>query len=185
MCNALLLCVAGMNEQELPSLESILINGTVTLVSEQSPRVATTLDRMRAVYKSLRSNTMTSRPISRLHVHTLAYQAIMTDAKSKWANTMAATAKASLTAHRHTCSTPEVQLNNAKMLMDEGFTTSAENGERKMMDEKRPISCWKETITGSNLDVDICVAPVLVCTDVKKTGGGGDNVSSAGLVLQL
>ena len=174
-----------MNEQELPSLQSILIDGKVTLVSEQSPRVATTLDRMRAVYKKLRETSVAARKISRLHVHTLAYQAIMTDVKSKWANTMSATAKASLTAHRHTCSTPEVQLEKAKMLMDEGFTTSAEDGERKMMDEKRPISCWTETIPGSDLDVDICVAPVLVCTDVKKTGGGGDNVSSAGLVLQL
>lgn len=31
----------------------------------------------------------------------------------------------------------------------------------------------------------ICVAPVLVCTSVRHTAGGGDNISAAGLVLQV
>ncbi|KAL3240894.1 hypothetical protein MRX96_021686 [Rhipicephalus microplus] len=34
-------------------------------------------------------------------------------------------------------------------------------------------------------DFEICVAPVLVCTKVLHTGGGGDNVSAAGIVLQV
>lgn len=47
------------------------------------------------------------------------------------------------------------------------------------MDSKDPVSCWFEG------NIEVCVAPVLVCTDVIQTGGGGDNISSAGLVLQI
>lgn len=68
----------GMNEQELPNLHSILTNGSVTLVSDPYPRVATTLDQMRAVYHLLRTKQGQGRSLSRLHVHTLAYQAILT-----------------------------------------------------------------------------------------------------------
>lgn len=45
-------------------------------------------------------------------------------------------------------------------------------------------------IAGSHVSVkvesiEICVAPVLVCTKVKQTGGAGDNVSAAGLIFQF
>ena len=48
------------------------------------------------------------KPISRLHIHTLAYQAIFTTRGSKWKNTMPAAAKASLTANRHVCGSKDV-----------------------------------------------------------------------------
>lgn len=48
------------------------------------------------------------RRLTRLHVHTLAYQAIMTKKNSGWKDTMAATAKASLTANRHVCGSDQV-----------------------------------------------------------------------------
>ena len=63
--------------------------------------------------------------------------------------------------------------------MDESFSlsTSPEAG-RIPVNDTRPVSCWAET------GAEVCVAPVLVCTNVLQTGGGGDNVSSVGLVLQ-
>ncbi|KAL3240893.1 hypothetical protein MRX96_021686 [Rhipicephalus microplus] len=64
--------------------------------------------------------------------------------------------------------------------MDDSFTTSRGNGGRRIpFNNKRPVACWQER------DFEICVAPVLVCTKVLHTGGGGDNVSAAGIVLQV
>ena len=172
----------GMNEQELPNLHSLLTNGSITLISDPYPRIATTLDHMRAIYKLLSTTATTGgqRPLTRLHVHTLAYQAIMTTKGSSWKNTMSAAAKASLTANRHTCGSVDISTDKAKILMDDSFTTTRdEGGKRVPFQSDRPVSCWEEE------DFEICVAPVLVCTEVVQTAGGGDNISSAGLVLQI
>ena len=171
----------GMNEQELPNLYSLLHNGTVTLISDPYPRIATVLDQMRAVYKTLRETPETGgrRKLTRLHVHTLAYQAIMTTKGSAWKNTMSAAAKASLTANRHVCGSKFIHTETARLLMDESFSTSRKKGTRILFNKERPISCWEED------NYEICIAPVLVCTNVVQTAGGGDNISSAGLVLQI
>jgi len=69
----------GMNEQELPNLLSILSNGSITTVADAYPRVATTLDQMRRVFLLLRKLTegvVGVRRVTRLHVHTLAFQAV-------------------------------------------------------------------------------------------------------------
>ena len=173
----------GMNEQELPNIHSILTNGSVTLISDPYPRIATTLDHMRAVYDILRETDQSDgkRKLTRLHVHTLAYQAIMTTKGSSWKNTMSAAAKSSLVANRHTCGSDWIYAEKAKILMDESFTTSRDDKDSRRipLNEDRPVACWEED------GVEICIAPVLVCTDVVQTGGGGDNISSAGLVLQI
>lgn len=102
----------GMNEQELSNLRQVLENGRTTLATDWNPRVAHTLDQMRQVFISLqedysaqRQTDTRRRMVSRIHVHTLAYQAILTIANSKWKNTRAAAAKAALTAHRYVCKT--------------------------------------------------------------------------------
>ena len=173
----------GMNEQELPNLYSVLTNGSVTLISDPLPRIATTLDHMRAVYRILREQAERDpkrRPLTRLHVHTLAYQAILVTKGSPWKNTMSAAAKASLTANRHVCGSKSISTDKAKILMDDSFSMSRDEGsERMQFNANKPVSCWDEE------DYQICLAPVLVCTDVVQTGGGGDNISSAGLVLQI
>ena len=171
----------GMNEQELPNLHSILTNGSVTLISDPYPRIATTLDHMRAVYNILRHQAVgpSQRQVTRLHVHTLAYQAILTTRGSAWKNTMSATAKASLTANRHVCGSNYIYTEKARILMDDSFATSRESGSRIPFKADRPVACWHEG------DFEICIAPNLVCTDIVQTGGGGDNISSAGLVLQI
>ena len=172
----------GMNEQELPNLFSLLSNGSMTLISDPYPRVATTLDQMRAVYQILRDTPSVNgrRKLSRLHVHTLAFQAILTTKNSRWKNAMSAAAKASLTANRHTCGSDYISIEKAKILLDESFSMSRDEGSpRVQFQYDRPVSCWEED------DFSICLAPVLVCTDVVQTGGGGDNISSAGLVLQI
>ncbi len=171
-----------MNEEELPNLYGMLTNGTITLISHPHPRIATTLDQMRTVYHTLRAQQQGDRKLTRLHVHTLAYQAIMTTRKSPWKNTMSAVAKASLTATHHVCGNNQIQTDKAKLLMDESFSTSRQEGGKRMpYHAERPVSCWEEE-EGESL---ICVAPVLVCTDVVQTGGAGDTASSAGLVLQI
>ena len=49
----------------------------MSYVSDSNPRIATVLDQMRAVYKLLsvpREGEDGTRPLTRLHLHTLAYQ---------------------------------------------------------------------------------------------------------------
>ena len=172
----------GMNEQELPNLVSVITKGTVSLVSDSYPRIATVLDQMRTVYNLLKATEETGgkRKLTRLHVHTLAYQAILTTKGSSWKNTMSAAAKASLTANRHVCGSNYIDVMKAKLIMDDSFSTTA-SGEasRIPLEEQKPVSCWQED------EFDICLAPVLVCTEVLQTGGGGDNISSAGLLYQV
>ncbi|XP_029635163.1 ADP-dependent glucokinase [Octopus sinensis] len=172
----------GMNEQELPNLVTALNDGSVTLISDAYPRIATVLDQMRFVYNHLqnRTNNISKRKVTRLHVHTLAFQAILTDKSSTWKHSMSATAKAALTAHRHVCGSVDIDTLKARLIMDDSFSTSqVESGQRIPLQKDRPVSCWNED------DYEICVAPVLVCTQILKTVGGGDNISSAGLVLQI
>ncbi|XP_069787083.1 ADP-dependent glucokinase [Narcine bancroftii] len=172
----------GMNEQELPNLLSMLKGANVTVLSNPYPRVANILDQMREVYRILNSQevTRTGRKFTRLHVHTLAFQAIIIARGSSWRNTMSATAKASLTANRHVCGSPNIDPSKAKLIMDDSFSVSRVRGSKKIpLKENRPVSCWEE------FDYEICVAPVLVCTEVYQTVGGGDNISAASLVLQI
>lgn len=172
----------GLNEQELPNLVTLLNDGSVTLVSDANPRIATVLDQMRYVYSHLHNESEKEgrRQLSRLHVHTIAFQAILTDKSSTWKNSMSATAKAALTAHRHVCGSADIDTLKARILMDDSFSTSKDKtAQRIPLQKNRPVSCWDED------DFQICIAPVLVCTKVQQTAGGGDNISSAGLVLQV
>uniref|UniRef100_A0A1A7Z4N1 ADP-dependent glucokinase 2 n=1 Tax=Iconisemion striatum TaxID=60296 RepID=A0A1A7Z4N1_9TELE len=183
----------GMNEQELPNLLSLLKGSNITVLSDPNPRVATVLDQMREVYRILNqhhkdtssdSNTngakSKGKPLTRLHVHTLAFQAMIVKHGSQWKNTMSAIAKASLTANRHVCGSNDIDLSKARLIMDDSFSVSHRAGSQRIpLQETRPVSCWDED------DYQICVAPVLVCTEVYQTAGGGDNISAAGLVLQI
>ncbi|XP_002732054.1 ADP-dependent glucokinase-like [Saccoglossus kowalevskii] len=172
----------GMNEQELANLYSLLMYGNITLVSDAYPRIATVLDHLRSIYNILHSITTENgqRPITRIHTHTLAYQVIITTRNQGWKNTMAAAAKASLTAFRHVSGSSEIDTNKAKLIMDDSFSISREEGSKRMpLNADRPVSCWQE------YDYDICLAPVLVATQVRQTAGAGDNISSAGLAVQI
>lgn len=172
----------GMNEQELPNLRSNLLFGKVTKVSSQKPRVAKVLDLMRDVYKKMQENPTTNgkRRPSRLHIHTLAFQAILTAKDSNWENSKAAVAKASLTATRHVCGSEIIDSGKSKLFMDDSFSVSVVPGSHRVpFNVSNPVSCWDED------DFQICIAPVLVCTQVKQTGGGGDHITAGGLVLQI
>ncbi|EFN70698.1 ADP-dependent glucokinase [Camponotus floridanus] len=180
----------GMNEQEIANLYNTMYYGNISLVADSTPRVATVLDQMRTLFKliRLRSKSITNaRELTRIHVHTLAYQAIFTVKNSIWKNTMAAAAKASLTAHRHVCASSNVDVNKATLIMDDSFSTSIVDGTRISLNIDKPVSCWDEILKMEQEDIPIqvCVAPVLVCTEASQTAGGGDNISSAGLVLQI
>ena len=171
----------GMNEQELADLCSFFERGNITVVSDPFPRIASTLDKIRILYSYMGKKTNSQgRPLTRIHVHTLAYQAIYVTKHSHWQNLNSAVAKASLTAYRHVCASDVVNLNHARVIMDESFSVSLKPGSHRMpLVDSAPVSCWGEE------EGRICIAPNLVCTVVHKTGGGGDNVSAAGLVLQI
>ena len=182
----------GMNEQELPNLLSILSTGSITAISDAYPRVATTLDQMREVYRLLRKMTeglVGVRPITRLHVHTLAFQAVLVSENDgvspSWKNVGSAAARASLAASRHTCGDAHVAVSQSRLLVDDSFSLSIKRGSGRMAFEpEQPVTCWNETIN-NDTKTQVCLAPVLVCTNVMQTVGGGDNISSAGLLIQL
>ena len=68
--------------------------------------------------------------------------------------------------------------------MDESFSTSTAAGSKRMpLNITSPVTCWDEDCDDTM--INICVAPVLVCTKAKQTCGGGDNISSAGIAMQL
>lgn len=171
----------GMNEQELANLCSFIEHGNVTLVSDPYPRVAKTLDQMRVLYDHMHTKQDSAqRPLTRVHVHTLAYQAILVSRHSNWRNMHGAVAKASLTAYRHVCASNKIDTKRARLVMDDSFSVSRKPGSHRMpLVDSAPIMCWGED------HGRICVAPNLVCTQVRQTAGGGDNISAAGLVLQL
>ena len=92
----------------------------------------------------------------------------------------AATVKASLTARRHVCADTEIRAEKSFLIMDEGFTVSQASGAKRIpFDNNRPLTCWDE----EELNINICLAPVLVCSEAVQTAGGGDNISAAGLVV--
>lgn len=167
----------GMNEQELPNVVSMFQHGEITTHADSNPRTATVLDNIRELYRHLQ--TRSGRGLTRIHVHTLAFQAILLKTGSQWKNNKAGAAKASLTAYRHVCGLDTVDVNKARLIMDESFSLSVNSEKRVYFNESSPISCWDEE------DYEICVAPVLVCTAVKQTVGGGDNITPAGLILQI
>ncbi|KAI5646268.1 ADP-specific phosphofructokinase/Glucokinase conserved region domain-containing protein [Phthorimaea operculella] len=178
----------GMNEQELSNLYSVLEHGQVSVVADSNPRIAASLDQMRKTFHLIRNKNKeheSRRTLTRIHVHTLAYQAILTVKNSKWTRTEAATAKASLTAHRYVCNSQNIALDKSKLLLDDSFATSIDNDNtsRVFFEPTKPVSCWEEVLLGDV--VEICVAPVLICTEAQLTAGAGDNISAAGLVLQI
>lgn len=170
----------GMNEQELANLAGLVTGKSVTTISDANPRVATALDDMRTLIFSLEEIQKGYRSISRLHIHTLAYQAIITREDSMWKHTASAAAKASLTASRYVCGSHVIDPQKMRLILDQSFSASTTDGsERVMVDEDDPVSCWNEK------EYNICVAPNLVCTKILQTGGAGDNISAAGIASQL
>ena len=136
------------------------------------------------------------RMLTRLHVHTLAYQAILIVKESKWNNTMNAAAKSSLTAHRHVCGTEIVNPEMSYLVLDDSFATSTITEKnipkRIVLSDMEPVSCWNEIIDIEqdnndikHFNIEICLAPVLVCRVAKQTAGAGDNISASGLVMQV
>lgn len=174
----------GMNEQELSNLYNILEFGKVSYVSDSNPRIATALDQMRKIFKLIREGRKSDRKLTRIHVHTLAYQAILTVKNSEWKRTEAAAAKAALTAHRYVCNAHTISIEKSKLILDDSFSTSVDgDNSRVFFEPTKPVSCWDETLLGE--EIEICVAPVLICTEAQLTAGAGDNISAAGLVLQV
>lgn len=78
----------------------------------------------------------------------------------------------------------------ASLILDDSFSTSldATKAQRIAFDTQNPVPCWSETLqltAQKSIDIEMCVAPVLICRVAKKTAGAGDNISAAGLSQQL
>nr|CAB3220275.1 ADP-dependent glucokinase-like [Phallusia mammillata] len=172
----------GMNEQELPNMLSMVRFGKVTQVSDAYPESAQVLDQLRMTYQLIRQKYGI---LSRIHVHTLAFQAILTRKQSPWRYSRAAAAHASLTATRYVSGNDQIQIETSKLLMNNTFFTSlnADKARRIDLHQSESATCWEEIIDDDK--VLICVAPNLVCTKVKQTCGAGDHISAAGLMYQI
>ena len=82
----------GMNEQELPNIVSMLKYGDITTVADANPRTAIVLDLMRDLYNQMKEKSL--KGLERIHLHTLAFQAMLTKKGTHWKNSQAASAKA-------------------------------------------------------------------------------------------
>nr|CAH8830221.1 unnamed protein product [Trichobilharzia regenti] len=132
-----------------------------------------------------------------------------------WPFTRAAVAKASLIAHRHTCAASSIDPVKTRLLVDDSFAVTADpitwksalqnNNQipRIKFNHSEPVACWTEPEpriqsehNQSDLEnsirelpfdtqIEICIAPVLVCSQVKQTAGAGDNISAAALRTQI
>ncbi|KPM06609.1 ADP-dependent glucokinase-like protein, partial [Sarcoptes scabiei] len=187
----------GMNEQEVANLLSFIKFGNISYATNPFPRVAIVLDEMRELFQLIIANG--NDKISRLHVHTLAYQVVMVRIDPKrdrplWKSSKAAMAKASLTAYRHTCDTETIDTNRAEILLDDSFSTTTKEipiGDDSSNRLRRirfddAVNCWEEILqTNPKIKVQICLSIGIVCTKVVQTGGAGDNISAAGIILQF
>lgn len=192
----------GMNEQELENLVQVMEHGRTSFASDSNPRVGATLDHMRKVFSILAKDYYQNassviktkrRMVTRIHLHTLAFQAMLTVKDSAWKNSKIGAAKASLVAHRYVCQTQMINPESATLIMDDSFSTSLDpiKAQRILLDPQNAVPCWSETLrietstAPRDVEIEICVAPVLVCRVAKKTAGAGDNISAAGLSQQL
>lgn len=76
----------------------------------------------------------------------------------------------------------QVDIEKAFIIMDDSFSTSVQEGSTRIpFNQEMAVSCWIE----DDIDVEVCIAPNLVCSEAKQTAGGGDNVSAAALFPQI
>ena len=84
------------------------------------------------------------------------------------------------------CGSEEIDVEKARILLDESFTTSTKSEHHKRrirFETNNPTACWIERLPhikggdDANAQIQICLAIGMVCTNVIQTGGGGDNVS--------
>lgn len=116
----------GMNEQELENLAQVMEFGTTRFATDSNPRVGATLDQMRKVFYLLATDYYQNastviktkrRMVTRIHLHTLAFQALLTVKNSAWKNNKIGAAKAALVAHRYVCQTQMVSSNIFKTIL--------------------------------------------------------------------
>ncbi|KAF4707897.1 hypothetical protein FOZ62_016300, partial [Perkinsus olseni] len=124
----------GMNEQELTTFTDWLSkspssDGSLIRASDSRPKVRNVLDALRELWKLIEDaneGLNTTRKVTRIHVHTLAFQAVMIKTGA-WNRTAEAMSKASLTAFRHVCgfaANEDIDLNKGKVLLFDTFVDS-------------------------------------------------------------
>ncbi|KAF4694221.1 hypothetical protein FOZ60_008703 [Perkinsus olseni] len=139
----------------------------------------------------LRRNT--TRKVTRIHVHTLAFQAVMIKTGA-WNRTAEAMSKASLTAFRHVCgfaTNEDIDLNKGKVLLFDTFVDSEDEELAQRRDVVKTrfhngVVCWDDTRdSDSSEKVTMCLSPNIICTDPVATIAAGDNISGAAVAVQI
>uniref|UniRef100_A0A336KCP3 CSON003110 protein n=1 Tax=Culicoides sonorensis TaxID=179676 RepID=A0A336KCP3_CULSO len=181
----------GLNEQELENLRSYFEDGVISPPISINPSVSSSLDRMRSVFIHLHDRHRKSkkgRQPTRIHLRTLSYHIIMTTKLSEWTNTKQSTAKASLRTSKYMCGSEILNPESFTLLFEKKFYSSENSSGRTFeMKENDVVTCWKEILrTGyESIEVEFCVAPVLVCKRAAQTLATGDYATVDGLVLQI
>ncbi|EER06834.1 conserved hypothetical protein [Perkinsus marinus ATCC 50983] len=191
----------GMNEQELTTFtdwlgKSSTSDGSLIRASESRPKVRNVLDALRSLWKlieEVNEKTNSTRQVSRIHVHTLAFQAVLvkTDA---WNRTAEAMSKASLIAFKHVCgfnTDDDIDLNKGKVLLYDTFVDSEDEDLAQRRDVLKTrhhngVVCWDDTRDQESIDkVTMCLSPNIVCTEPVATIAAGDNISGAAIAVQI
>ncbi|KAF4759019.1 hypothetical protein FOZ63_015284 [Perkinsus olseni] len=191
----------GMNEQELTTFtdwlsKSPTSDGSLIRASDSRPKVRNVLDALRNLWKLIEDaneGLNTTRKVTRIHVHTLAFQAVMIKTGA-WNRTAEAMSKASLTAFRHVCgfaTNEDIDLNKGKVLLFDTFVDSEDEELAQRRDVVKTrfhngVVCWDDTRdSDSSEKVTICLSPNIICTDPVATIAAGDNISGAAVAVQI
>ncbi|KAF4678200.1 hypothetical protein FOL47_003262 [Perkinsus chesapeaki] len=206
----------GMNEQELATftdflrdcglyaflLLTLLVSKSATgdagliRASDSRPKVRSVLDALRNLWQLIEKaneNSTSPRQVSRIHVHTLAFQAVMVKTGA-WNRTAEAMSKASLIAFRHVCgfkTDEDIDLSKGKVLLYDTFVDSEDEDLAQRRDviktkHNNGVVCWDDTRDAESTDkVTICLSPNIICTKPVATIAAGDNISGAAVAVQI
>ncbi len=168
----------GFNEQELAALYSFLQTSDnlslppfdPSLAYPNNPLPAQALDQMRTVFEKVGSK------ISRLHLHTLSFQAIMTKSTSAgkiplmggdvYLDSRRSVSRAALVAFEWICDA-SISDENLLVFLNGKFSDSTNDGSQFFnVTADAPVACWDDT-----WGFHICLSTMVVCKKSKATVG--------------
>ncbi|XP_063707692.1 ADP-dependent glucokinase-like [Culicoides brevitarsis] len=180
----------SMNEQSLYKLQKDLNIKDSTISTETANEITRNLDIIRIVFFNLyhRQTEKNTRKLSRIHVHSISFQIIMTVKSFGWRNTKHGIVKAALRAARHSCGTETLNPGSFFINKNNEFYKSYEPPLEKIkIRENEAVSCWTENmkINFELIELEFCVVVNLICRNTMQTSGLEENVLADALILQI
>lgn len=163
----------GLNEQELSFLSEALGGPGVSLQDGQ-PGVGDVTD----VVTWLLSSYGDTR-LSRVHFHSLTFH-LLGVRPQRWRNTAAAVAAGARTASTKACGMEQPEPSLAELRLPRLFRLS---GRKDTESAPTTFVPAQGVLEWSQQDMQVVMAPVLVCRQPVRTVGLGDSVSAAGLIF--